>query len=505
MDLRKERQLESLVSSICDDGATAQDLQELEALLVDDPELQKRYWQMMSTHVALGVAVSCAADKSLPGPIAWPERSRLPTSAPWRSAFGTDSRLRFFYYAAAILLLGLGVGTWIRFGHELLGGINRGVDSQAINWTVDRIPTITHVSWDGLTFSREDDQWQIIDGAEAGPVSLQVKQAPSANGYLFCLPPGAAVELTATFDATGENCLSVVELVANDQQPIEKATFNNCGVGPKPWDANPAAQNRRYGVLGRWSERNTTLSPRYFLLTGSHKLANPKPNQDWQLSEMAVLLERDGIIQIGWDDSGPAPAESDTVYRPDDDFDDLAATLLLSVPSSMPSSARAVELIGENRGIAPQPLPQSNDALPISLAPGEVAVFKVASWATAPNTLLLVHAQTNEVYWSTANTNSANEVSKSCDLGAAAIRNNSTERQEFLLFATHRAPSEGKTEQEWHESERKMFFEQPGYVILGFEDHGRDNDFDDVRVSVLQADSAGAPRATADLTSQSIP
>jgi hypothetical protein len=500
MDSQKERQLERLVSTICDDGATAQDLQELESLLVNDPELQDRYWQLMSTHIALGVAVSCDTNKSLPGPIAGPGQSQSLAPPSWRSRLSNDPYLRFFSYAAALLLLGLGVGIWSLFGHELLVAITRGTNPQATNWVVDRIPTVTRVSWNGPTFSNDDDQWQLIDGDEAGRVSLQVKQAPSANGYLLCLPPDTNVELIATFDATGENCLSVVELVANDIQPVEKATFNNCGVGPKPWDANPTAQ-KRYGVLGRWFERNTTSSPRYFLLTGSHKLANPKPDQDWQLSEMAVLLERDGIIQIGWDDSGPAPGGKDEAYLQDDDFDDLAATLFLAPAGPAPSSKQAVEFVGENRDVVPRVVPQSNDAFRINLAPGEVAVFKAASWAAAPNALFLTHAATGSVYWSTSNTNAMNEVTRSRDLGAAALRNNSATSQEFLLFAAHHASKGVEADQQWQSSERKVFFEQPGYVILGFEDQGQDNDFDDVRVSVLRVSSANLPGAPQDVTS----
>ena len=378
--------------------------------------------------------------------------------------------------------------------HDSMGG-------KITNWAVDRIPTITHVSWDGPTFSRDDDQWQVVAGAEAGPISLQVKQGPSATGYLFCLPPGAAVELIATFDATGENCLSVVELVANDRQPVEKATFNNCGVGPKPLDANPTVTNRRYGVLGRWFELNAGRSPRYFLLTGSHKLAEPMPDQDWQLSEMAVLLERDGVIQIGWDDSGPAPAKKGNAYQRDDDFDDLAATLILSSPSSIPSSEESLTFIGEDYGPVEGTVPLSEEASRFTLAPNEMAVLKFAASASAPNAVFLVESKTGEVRWSSSS--APHNQMGSNNLGAVAIRNDSAAPKEFLLFATHRVETDENGTLEWRKSERKVFFEQPGYIILGFEDGGRDGDFDDLRVSILRVEGADR-ELSASLTSTRI-
>lgn len=115
------------------------------------------------------------------------------------------------------------------------------------------------------------------------------------------------------------------------------------------------------------------------------------------------------------------------------------------------------------------------------------------------------HVETGGVYWSTANTNAANEVTKSCDLGAVAIRNSSTEQQEFLLLAAHRIAYDDTAEQEWHMSEHKIFFEQPGYILVGFEDHGHVNDFDDIRVSVLQADSADMRNAPLGLATSRTP
>ena len=40
---------------------------------------------------------------------------------------------------------------------------------------------------------------------------------------------------------------------------------------------------------------------------------------------------------------------------------------------------------------------------------------------------------------------------------------------------------------------RKILYEQAGYVILGYEDARRDEDFNDIRVSLLRGSYANLP------------
>ena len=488
MDVKKERDLDRLVSAMYDDGASEQDMRRLESLLKEDPALQTRYWQMVSTHVALGVTVGASRDGDAPIS-ARVDSQRRQTSRPsiLRGSFDRFNSPRATRLAAAVVFVAACLGTWNHLRRQAPMDAPQEASNQSLLWTVDRMPTITHVSWNGPSFSDEAEQWQPVAAVGAGAVSLQVKQGRSADGYLFCLPPGASVELVATFDATGENCLSVAEITADDRPPVRKATFNNSGVGPRPLDANPAAKNRRYGVLGRWSEYNATSAPRFFLLTGSHKLAAPNPGEDWQLSEMTVLLSQDEVIHIGWDDSGPAPAEGEA-YHQDDDFDDLAATLFLSSAGSSAVDENSLHVIGEDMMAIDQPLPEISDAYRVTLAPGEMALLKVASQASAPNAFFLIDAQTDSVRWATSN-----RTTRSLNLGAAAVFNRSAFPREFLIVAANQAKSVDKAASPWKESQRKILYEQAGYVILGYEDAKRDEDFNDIRVSLLRGSYADLP------------
>ncbi|MBX3427842.1 MAG: hypothetical protein KF688_19335 [Pirellulales bacterium] len=484
MDLKDEHELDRLVSALLDDGPSEQELHRLEELLIDDAELQSRYWQLVSTHVALGVAIGgdrqAAAPPTRAGSMLHWLKPRL-----WTGGRKAADRLEHraaqpLRIAAAIALVAVGMTLWSRLAGPEHGAAPVAEATTSQHWTVDRVPTITHVSWDGPTFSDDAGLWQPISAIDGGSISLPVKQDREADGYLFCLPPGATVELVATFDATSENCLSVAEITSRGDHAVRKATFTNSGVGPRPLHANPRASNRRYGVLGRWSEINTTPSPRYFLLTGSHKNSSEDASHEWQVSEMAVLLQREDVIHIGWED---APAKSAKVSH--EDYDDLAATLFVSYATNPKTPRTGLRVVGSDVGLV-EGTP-SIDGKPhrIALGPGDAILVKVASEARLENGLFLVDATTGEVEWATSNKSASID---SLNLGAAAVFNDSTTPRDVLIVGAHREPcGEGEDcEAVWKESSRRILYEQTGFDILGFEDSKIDDDYNDIRVSVLR-------------------
>ena len=484
MDSRKAIELERLMSDMFDDGASAEGMARLEALLADDPALQQRYWQFVSTHVSLGVATGGALQNDrVDGAFDSRRGAASQRPGPGNSGWGGSSTIRGYWRPLSVTVAAASVLTCV-LGWLLVRerAVPRQVDhGPSVHWTVDRMPMVTHVSWDGPSFSQDENQWRPIAAVGTGSIALQVEQGRTADGYLFCLPPGASVELVATFDATGENCLSVAEIGGADRRPVRKATFNNSGVGVRPLHANPGAVNRRYGMLGSWSESNATSSPRYFLLTGSHKLAGPPTEADWQLSKMEVLLNQDDVIHLAWDDSGPEPTAGQ-VYRQDDDFDDLAASLFISRPGARRlRSAEGLTVVGSQDDSLQGTLPKYGDPYRFTLAAGEVALLKVSADASAPNAIYLIDAETGEVQWATSNRSN-----RSMNLGAAAIVNHSSGPRELLLVAGHQAKVDGNVDNRWSESTRKELYHQASFVILGYEDARVDNDFNDMRVSLLR-------------------
>jgi hypothetical protein len=342
------------------------------------------------------------------------------------------------------------------------------------------MPTITQVSWEGPSFAADSSDWRPAAVTSAGPITLRVKEGEVADAYLFCLLPGDSVKLMATFDATGENSLSVVEILDDQRATLKKVSFHNSGAGPKPLHANPNARNRRYGILGHWSETNTSDLPRYFLLTGVHKLAQPQPNESWRLSKIAVLVESDAVVHLGWDDSGPAPLAGDA-YHEDYDYDDLAASLFFDRNSGASNlAADRIQVLKNQDHSWQSPVSSLEGGYVFELAPGSAAVLKAVSEARAPNAIVALDADTREPLWS-----SSKQVAQSTNLGAACLFNPTRTVKRIRLIGIHQPQDAKGPGIPWRASELETLYEQPGYFIVGFDDFQGDKDFDDIRISVL--------------------
>lgn len=472
MKTNKLREIDRLVSEMHDDELSGDDLHRLEELLRDDPAAQRHYWQLVNGHIALSVAVS---SNSLP--VDSP-RTESAVAAP--AVDSTVTASRWWLAAAAVLLLSLlGTSLWKGQGDApQLASAGSTPDSA---WSeFDEMPTITQVSWEGPSFAADSNGWQPAAVTSAGPITLRVKEGEVADGYLFCLLPGDSVNLMATFDATGENSLSVVEILDDERATLKKVSFHNSGAGPKPLHANPHVRNRRYGILGHWSETNTSDVPRYFLLTGVHKLAQPKPNESWRLSKIAVMVESDQAVHLGWDDSGPAPLAGDN-YHEDFDYDDLAASLLFDRRTNTANHRTdQLQVLKNDQLSAPTAPSALEGGFVFELPPHSAAVLKAVSEARARNAIVAVDTDTQELLWS-----SSQQVAQSPNLGAACLLNPTPNIKRIRLLGIHQPPDAKGPGVPWRASAQDMLYEQPGFFILGFDDSLGDKDFDDVRVSVL--------------------
>lgn len=481
MNTNKLREIDRLVSEMHDDGLEDSDLRQLEELLTDDPAAQQRYWQLVNSHVALSVAVSSNslhADSSRKRSAAL-----MPAEASCMNRRIAQNLLAHYWWltvAAAVLLIGLvGTSQWTSSG-DSLDATTPSIASQSPFSAIDKMPTITQVSWEGPSFAEDSQDWQPTSVASAGAITLRVNEGEVADGYLFCLMPGESVKLMATFDATGENSLSVVEIAGGERATVKKVSFHNAGAGPKPLHANPHVRNRRYGVLGHWSETNASAIPRYFLLTGVHKLAKPSENESWRLSKIAVLVESHQAVHLGWDDSGPAPLEGD-IYHEDYDYDDLAASLLFDRQSSNDSIPQdAIQVIASQEFPAPMVPSTIEGGYDFLLAPHSAAIVKVASEARELNAIVAIDRDTQEMLWATSK-----PTPQASNLGAACLLNPTATAKQVRLLGVHK-PSDSKGPGiPWRASTSEKLYEQPGFLIVGFDDSFGDKDFNDLRVSVL--------------------
>lgn len=472
----KLEELDALVSDMYDDGLSAAELRRLESLLLQDADAQEHYCRLAAVHVALGVSGNSSAPASETPLRSEGESTLVDDCGPCSTSPGRRSVKWVAWFLALAATVMAAAMFW---PHNSPDTTAHQTETES-PYKISSIPMITHVSWEGPAFSRKADAWQPAATISAGAVSLKVNEGKAADGYLFRLPPGEAVELFATFDATGENSLSIVEITGGDKPTIQKLTFHNTGEGPKPLHANPAASNRRYGVLGHWSETNTSKRARFFLLTGVHKLALTEKDDQWRVSEMAVLMETPSAVHVGWDDSGPAPTEGHP-YEQDNDFDDLSASIFFSpLDEASQSVAPSLDVLAKH-SVEDLQLPENLDGgFEFELPPNAAVMLKAVSEATDPNALGLIDVATNEMLWS-----SLKEITEPTYLGTTCVENRTVETKHLRLVALHRLRGEDPAQPVWHLSSMRTLYEQPNYQILGFEDSQNDQDFNDVRVTVL--------------------
>ncbi|HMO15148.1 MAG TPA: hypothetical protein PKD64_13025 [Pirellulaceae bacterium] len=477
MENNREARLHRLVSELNDGGLGASEFRELEQLLVDEPQLQDLYIELMSTHVGLSIVASLPPNPSglkmsAPG-ISMEASDRIGISRRPSRRILTYQRLIYALTTVAAIVL---VSFMVFGSGDFWKRPNKPVTNANVAQGIRKIPLVKKVSWIGPSFSSLPEEWSPIEETVSGVVPLRVDTSHLASGYIFCLPPRSAVKLFATFDATAENCLTISELRSDVSEVDRKAVFHNTGAGDRPLHANPTAVNRRFGVLGEWSERNDTDQPRFFMLTGAHKLVVPEPNEEWRLSNLAVLLNEPDLVHLGWDDSGPFPGVGGT-YVGDGDFDDLAVTLCFEIDeqsyaatSPISTSVPAVSLSGE--------IP-SSEGVELSLEPGESVLLKVAADATFTNALVVLDKDTQQQLWATWN-----EEKDQLNLGACYLRNHGGQRRELVLVGINRHNE--KPDEDWLPSRSRILFEQGDYTIIGFDDSKKDNDFKDILVSVLR-------------------
>jgi hypothetical protein len=475
----KFEELEQLVSEMYDDSLSVRDMQRLEELLIDDPLAQLRYKELVGIHIALSVA-SGGSETATPREVRGTEglilasRNGQPPILTTSVARPTTQFLPWALAAAVALVLGLFALQSTK--NNPVNGQNAALANVMPNYPA--LPEITHVSWEGPSYQVAPADAIPTAAVSAGAISLRLGKGRTADGYVICLQPGVSVDLVSTFDATGENSLSIVELTGGDRPAAKKLTFHNAGEGPMPLHANPIAKNRRFGVLGHWSEANFGTAPRYFLLTGVHKLAVPTVGEDWRMSDMKVLIEHEHAVHIGWDDSGPAPSQGQP-YRPDGDYDDLAATLFYtSNPPHEPTGSDSLRVLASHDP-TPIKMPDVIDsAFEFELPPGSIALVKAICEARDPNALAIMDCQTNEVVWS-----GAKQPAEGVYLGTISISNPTQLARKLCLVAVHQVPT--ATDEVWHASKLRTLYEQPSFFILGFEDSRNDDDFNDLRVNLL--------------------
>lgn len=487
MDRKLVAELERLLSELADEGATQQRVERIENLLLDNPELQDHYWSWMDVHVVLGTdRAAILGESTTAGPLSCLESVERPLNTP-ASVAASPAKYSYWWLAPALavaaclawLLLPGGV-TWQRLVGELHPAMAEAGEPDA--W---RIPKITRVSWEGPYFAEPDQSHDSQVGAHVGLVSLGYVDNVPANGYVLRLEPGMSAELMMAADAYSENNLSVTELNATGTPIRRSVSFNNFGSGATPPFGTFDVRNRRYGLIGTWSEFNDTGKPKYYLINGIHKSTDPNSatlhaEQEFQLSKMVVTLDEPDLILLGWDDSGIDPTEVSAGVEPDGDYDDISVLIRLSGKGvDVPPTSGDRRVVDVSFSAAEPPRTDGEDRYRFTLRPGEIAVLKVASECRKTNSMYFVCEDSGDILWSAQNTKPG-----TMNLGAVGVQNTSDRNMNLAIFGENERLLENG-EVEWQGSTMATIHHQPGCSIVGFEDNGPTGDFDDIRLTLL--------------------
>ena len=497
MNQKDVAQLERLLSELADEGASRELVEKIEALLIDQPELQDHYWSWMDVHVALGVERTAILGESE----TISQLSYLPEAGTGAESFATQpieprqQALSRKWFTPAILVAAcLGLSFWAlpgSFWEHSPTTLSPDSASVAIEGTW-RIPKITRVSWEGPFFAGPEHADNSASPKRAGLVSLGIVDGLSANGYVLQLEPGASAELLMAADAYAENNLTVTELKPDGTPVLRNVSFNNFGAGVLPTNDARSKGTRRYGLIGTWTVFNDSDRPKHYLINGIHKVDDPdSPNfnsdSEFLLSDMVVLLEESDLVLIGWDDGGVDPNNEINGVDSDGDYDDITVVIRITEGSdSNPNRSHPHRIISWPSNESETPQSDCSTKHEFSLLPGDFVAIKVASHATFTNSFYLMNVETDEVLWSARNTRPG-----TMNLGAVAVLNTGERMMNLAVFCEH-SSTPPNVEVEWKCSEMSIVHEQPSCTILGFEDlyEGDDaDDFDDIKVTMLSVSS----------------
>ncbi|MGL4512375.1 MAG: hypothetical protein ACRCT8_04735 [Lacipirellulaceae bacterium] len=337
-------ELESLVADLVDGGARPERVRALQALLLDRPDLQRRYARLIAVPMLLKTELS-ATEPSFGPLVASPSLSldvaSLAADDPCelliariaRSEAGRDSRMRSVLWATAAAILVACVTPWVlpaltgpvrTAGGPVPGAPVEGPSNGSPSASVlvpetrsagdlhrlvvrDRVSLtlVSRLTRTALLSSIALPTTPALGSAATpivrGDVMLDNVAGQRERGFLVSVFPGHTLEMVVDANSFDENSLAVVELDAEGKTTGESVCFAN---------TNESARLKARGnvrVVGTWSVRNSTDRPRSFLLTGSHKRFVATEDPNWYLSDYRVTYQSPSLLCIGWDDSGYMP------------------------------------------------------------------------------------------------------------------------------------------------------------------------------------------------------
>lgn len=397
-------------------------------------------------------------------------------------------RRQILYLASAVMIAAV-IGTiWLgRWAvPSNVGHLADEADLQQRPLAASMLSPVTYVSWAGPRFAAELNAEPLSSSMQEGVVSFTSAFGRPAQGYMVRLQPNSFLDLIVAADADGENALAVIEFDRVGRPTGRRLSFSNSAGEDKlarDGSGRILALTKK-GRLGIWTERNDSAGPRFYLFTAVHKLLNRSVDDSWHVSRLLPFVERPDLFHIGWDDSGMlSTGDQDRIHIPDDDFDDVSATIRIRKSNSEPSGrAPGVHVYSNTvagEAESNQTAADESNGYPFSVAPGHVAIVKVCSRSGAPVEIAVLEKETATPQW-----RCRKEGSHSPTLGICAIENNTPEVRKFVLTGQIKRPNAGAQASSGRLN-HSVLFEKEELVTVGFDDGKETSDYDRVKVDIL--------------------
>jgi uncharacterized protein YigA (DUF484 family) len=360
------------------------------------------------------------------------------------------------------------------------------INDRSLPLTASILTPVTYVSWSGPRFATDINARPLTTAMREGTTAFTSAFGRPAEGYMVCLQPDSLLDLIVTADADGENALAVIEFDESGRPTGRRISFSNSAGedDPDPAGSGKFSTLTKKGRLGIWTERNDGARPRYYLFTGVHKLLNRSADDSWHVSRLLAFVEEPGLFHIGWDDSGMlSSGEQDYLHIPDDDFDDVSATI--RIRKLKPEQNRPLNGVHIYSTTKLSDVESSEIAFneaeghSFSLPAGKVAIVKVSSRSGRPVEVAVSEKETHKLLWQCSK-----DKSRSPTLGICAIENKSPEQREFFLVGRERTAA-ANTPVATQVLSHAVLFEKEELVTVGFENGTQDSDFNRLKVDIL--------------------
>jgi hypothetical protein len=361
------------------------------------------------------------------------------------------------------------------------------INDRSLPLTASILTPVTYVSWAGPRFATDINARPLTTAMREGTIPFTSAFGRPAEGYMVCLQPDSLLDLIVTADADGENALAVIEFDESGRPTGRRISFSNSAGEGSAGPAGPGELSAltKKGRLGIWTERNDGASPRYYLFTGVHKLLNRSADDSWHVSRLIAFVEGPGLFHIGWDDSGMLSG-GEPEYRPipDDDFDDVSATIrirkLKPKQNGLTNGVRVYSLTKLSDVDSSDAAVGEAEGHSFSVPAGKVAIVKVSSRSGRSVEVAVSEKESRKLLWQCSK-----EKSHSPTLGICAIENKSQEAREFSLVARERSLAANSSVATASVMSHSVLFEKEELVTVGFENGTQDSDFNRLKVDIL--------------------